>query len=68
MPPLPHTSSTEVSARRAASMLGMPRSKVTALIYCNVLPARAVGRTYCIALADLERVRTERPDLFPSAA
>ena len=49
-------------------MLGMPRSKVAALIYCNVLPARAVGRTYCIALADLERIRNERPDLFPAAA
>lgn len=68
MSQLAHLSTQEVSARRAATMLGVSRVKVTALIYAGVLPAKAVARTYCIALADIDRVRRERPDLFPSSS
>jgi hypothetical protein len=49
-------------------LLGIPRTKVAALIYTGLLPARAVGHTHCIAVSDLERVRSERPDLFPATA
>lgn len=67
MDSLSRTTSTLVSSRRAAVLLGIPRTKVAALIYTGLLPARVVGHTHCIALSDLERVRLQHPHLFPAA-
>jgi hypothetical protein len=63
-----NATATEVSARRAAALLGIPRTRVAALIYTGLLPVTVVGRTHAIALTDLERIRAEHPELFPTAA
>jgi excisionase family DNA binding protein len=55
---------SEVSARGAAVLLGISRSRITAAIYKGILPARSLGKTYVIALADVERFRIEHPELL----
>lgn len=65
MTPLHNPSPSDVSARGAAALLGVSRDRIARLIFRGIIPATAVGRTYCIRRGDLERVRGERPDLFP---
>jgi len=54
--------------RRASALLGVPRAKVSALVYTGLLPSTPVGNSHVIAVSDLERIRAERPELFPTAA
>ena len=54
----------EVSARGAAILLGISRSRVTAAIFKGVLPARSLGKTYVIDRIELERFRVEHPELL----
>jgi hypothetical protein len=68
MDSMPTPTAPMVSERRAALLLGVPRTKVAALVYTGLLRATPVGRTHAIAVSDLERLVLERPDLFPAAA
>ena len=68
MDSMPPTSPSVVSVRRASALLGVPRAKVSALVYTGLLPSTPVGNSHVIAVSDLERIRAERPELFPTAA
>jgi len=66
--PMVLPSETEVTAKRAAEMLGVSRSTVASLIFKKLLPARSVGRVYVIAVDDIESLKEQRPDLVSRAS